>query len=77
MSFSQADITGVNPPVQFGTELLLSWTSTATAGTVFQVYLDQQLAWSGVGLDLPQARLAAEPHITLRVSSSVSNMGTG
>jgi hypothetical protein len=50
MSFSQADITGVNPPVQHGTELLLSWTSTAAAGTVFQVYLNQRLVWSGVGL---------------------------
>jgi hypothetical protein len=50
MSFSQADITGVNPPVQHGTELLLSWTSTAAAGTRFQVYLNQRLAWSGVGL---------------------------
>ncbi|HKI16634.1 MAG TPA: hypothetical protein VKA15_02085 [Isosphaeraceae bacterium] len=50
MSFSQTDITGVNPPVQYGTELLLSWTSTAAAGTVFQVYLNQQHVWSGVGL---------------------------
>jgi hypothetical protein len=51
MSFSQADITGVDPPVQHGTELLLSWTSTAAAGTRFQVYLNQQLAWSGFGLN--------------------------
>jgi hypothetical protein len=50
MSFSQADITGVNPPVQHGTELLISWSSTAAVGTVFQVYLNQQLVWSGVGL---------------------------
>ena len=50
MSFSQANITGVNPPVQHGTELLLSWSSTAAVGTVFQVYLNQQLVWSGVGL---------------------------
>ncbi len=50
MSFSQAEITGVNPPVQHGTELLLSWSSTAAVGTVFQVYLNQQLVWSGVGL---------------------------
>jgi hypothetical protein len=51
MSFSQADITSVNPPVQHGTELLLSWISTAPSGTVFQVYLNQQLVWRGIGLN--------------------------
>ncbi len=50
MSFSQFTITSVNPPVQQGTQLLLSWNSTAPAGTLFQVYVNQQLAWSGVGL---------------------------
>jgi hypothetical protein len=49
MSFSQADILSVNAPVQHGTELLLSWTSTASAGTIFQVYLNRRLVWSGVG----------------------------
>jgi hypothetical protein len=50
MSFSQASITSVNPPVQYGTQLLLSWTSSAPVGTVYQVYMNQQLVWSGVGL---------------------------
>jgi hypothetical protein len=50
MSFSQSSITSVNPPVQYGTQLLLSWTSSAPAGTTYQVYLNQQLVWSGVGL---------------------------
>ena len=49
MSFSQTNITNVNRPVQYGTELLLSWTSNAVAGTVFQVYVDQRLVWSGTG----------------------------
>ncbi len=50
MSFSQSSITSVNPPVQYGTQLLLSWTSIAPVGTIYQVYLNQQLVWSGVGL---------------------------
>jgi hypothetical protein len=49
MSFTQTTITSVNPPVQNGTQLLLSWISSAPAGTLFQVYLDQQLVWTGVG----------------------------
>jgi hypothetical protein len=62
MSFSQSAITVINPPVQSGTELLISWTSSAPVGTVFQVYVDQQLVWSGVGLScaipLPTAPVA-------------------
>jgi hypothetical protein len=52
MSFSQAVIASVNPPVRHGAELLLSWTATAAAaaGTIFQVYLNRRLVWSGVGL---------------------------
>jgi hypothetical protein len=50
MSFSQSNITSVNPPVQHGTQLLLSWTSSAPDGTIYQVYLNQRLVWSGVGL---------------------------
>jgi hypothetical protein len=48
--FSQTNITYVNPPIQNGTQLLLSWGSSAPAGTLYQVYLNQQLVWSGVGL---------------------------
>jgi hypothetical protein len=50
MSFSQSSITSVNPPVQNGTQLLLSWMSSAPDGTLYQVYLNQQLVWSGAGL---------------------------
>jgi hypothetical protein len=56
-TFSQAFIQSVNPPYQYGTELLLSWTSNAPAGLVFQVYLDGALIWSGssnrVSIPLP------------------------
>jgi hypothetical protein len=48
--FSQTNITDVNPPVQNGTQLLLSWVSSAPPGTIYQVYLNQQLVWSGVGV---------------------------
>ena len=50
MGFNQSTITRVNPPVQYGTQLLLSWTSSSPEGTLYQVYLNQQLVWSGVGL---------------------------
>ena len=43
VSFSQSTITRVNPPVQHGTQLLLSWTR-AHHGTVYQVYLNQELS---------------------------------
>jgi hypothetical protein len=49
VSFSQSTITSVNRPVQNGTQLLLSWTSSVPAGTFFQVYVDRQLVWRGVG----------------------------
>jgi len=51
--FSQASILSVSPPVQYGTEILLSWTSNAPAGLVFQVYLDLQLVWTGSGTTAP------------------------
>jgi hypothetical protein len=50
VSFSQSSITSVKPPVQNGTQLLLSWGSSAPEGTLYQVYLNQQVVWSGVGL---------------------------
>ncbi len=47
--FSQASILSVNPPVVHGSELLLSWTSSAAAGTVYQVYVDGRLSYAGLG----------------------------
>jgi hypothetical protein len=49
MSFSQSSISSVNPPVQHGSQLLLSWTSSAPSGSVYQVYLNRELVWSGLG----------------------------
>jgi hypothetical protein len=49
MAFSQSTITSVNRPVQHGPQLLISWTSSSPAGTIFQVYADRQLSWSGTG----------------------------
>ena len=51
LGWTQQWITSVNPPIQYGTELLLSWTSVAPIadGLVYQVYEDQQLVWSGTG----------------------------
>jgi hypothetical protein len=50
VSFSEATITSINPPIQTGAELLLSWTSSSPAGTTFQVYVGSDLVWSGTGL---------------------------
>jgi hypothetical protein len=47
MAFSQATITGINPPVYSGFQVYLSWTTSSPAGTWFQVYLDDALAWWG------------------------------
>jgi hypothetical protein len=49
VSWSQSSITRVNRPVEYGTHLFLSWTSTAPAGTTFQVYVDRKRAWHGTG----------------------------
>jgi hypothetical protein len=46
--FTQQYIRSVNPPVQYGTELFLSWTSDAPPGLVFQVYENDQLVWHGI-----------------------------
>jgi hypothetical protein len=50
MAWSQATITSVAPPIQYGTSLLLSWTSTSPFGTNYQVYVDRKLMWYGHGL---------------------------
>jgi hypothetical protein len=55
VGFSQATITGVNPPVYSGFQIFLSWTTTSPAGTWFQIYINQALAWWG---QTTNARLA-------------------
>jgi hypothetical protein len=47
MAFSQATITSVDPPVYVGFQVFLSWTSSSPAGTWFQIYLNDALAWWG------------------------------
>lgn len=47
MSFSQATILSVSPPQVSGNQVYLSWSSSSPSGTWFQVYINQQLAWSG------------------------------
>ena len=49
-TFTQIYITQVFPPVQMGTELLISWTSDAPPGLWYQVYLDDALVWFGTSL---------------------------
>jgi hypothetical protein len=46
MPFSQATISDVRVE-EDGTDLFVSWASTAPAGTCHQVYVDKDLAWSG------------------------------
>jgi hypothetical protein len=46
MAFDQSTITEANA-TRSGASLVVSWTSTAPAGTVFQVYLGGKRVWSG------------------------------
>jgi hypothetical protein len=59
--WTQQYITSVNPPVQYGTELYLSWESNPPSGLVFQVYENGQLVWRGRStyctLPLPQSKV--------------------
>lgn len=47
MPFDQAPITSVRVAPTDAAELFVWWTSTAPEGTVYQVYLDRRLTWSG------------------------------
>ena len=47
MGFCQATITAVNPPLYSGFQVYLSWTTSSPAGTWFQIYINQALAWWG------------------------------
>ena len=47
MGFTQQYILGVNPPVQYGAQLFLSWVADQPVGTYFQVYTNAQLSWWG------------------------------
>lgn len=61
MPFDQSSIVEVMPPRWDGATLQLSWSSTAPAGTTFQVYVGRRLAWYGtnrwVALTMPDSRV--------------------
>ncbi len=50
MAFSQSSITQVYPPQICGGQVYLSWETSSAAGSWWQVYVNQQLAWSGLRL---------------------------
>ncbi len=58
--WTQQYITSVNPPVQYGTELFLSWTSNAPPGLVYQVYENDALVWHGTS---PYCTLPLPPYV--------------
>ena len=45
--FIESTITEVFPPIVRGGQVFLCWTSSAPAGTWFQVYINDALAWHG------------------------------
>ena len=47
MAFSQATILSVSPPQLSGSQVYVSWSSSSHAGTWFQLYVNQRLAWTG------------------------------
>jgi hypothetical protein len=47
MPFSQDTILSVSPPQLRGSQVFISWSSSSTAETWFQVYVNQRLAWTG------------------------------
>jgi hypothetical protein len=65
MAFSQTSIISVNPPRLYGVELLLSWTSSAAAGTVYQVYVNDVLEWDGTALSCTIAAPAVVSRIDI------------
>lgn len=71
MAFSQATITDGPNISPDGTDMLVQWTSSSPAGTVFQVYQDGTLAWSGT------ARSVHLPMPRTRVYIQVGTVGAG
>jgi len=72
MSFSQSTITEVYPPRIWGSQVSLSWTSSSPAGTWYQVYVDQALAWFG---QRTSVRLPIPPGGPVRVDIGTVNAG--
>ena len=72
MGFSEATITGVNPPIYSGFQVYLSWTTTSPAGTWFQIYLNQVLSWWG---QTTNARLVAPTIGVIRIDIGTVDPG--
>jgi hypothetical protein len=51
MPFDSSVILEVKPPKRVGSQLLLEWTSSAAAGSWYQVYIRSSLAWVGQALN--------------------------
>jgi len=69
--FSQTNILEVYPPIYSFGSLFLSWRSNAVPGTMYQIYLDDNLAWSGTSTQ------AAVPWPSGEVSISIGTVGAG
>ncbi len=61
MPFDESTISDIVPS-RVGDRLAISWDSTAPAGSAYQVYLDRNLAWSGMAtacrVPMPRSRVA-------------------
>jgi hypothetical protein len=69
--FDQSSITEVKPPVWDGSALQLEWSSTASEGTVFQIYVGRALVWHGT------SRWAAIPMPSTRARIDIGAVETG
>ena len=73
MAFSQSTIIQVNPPQFRGGQVYLSWSASSPSGTWFQVYINQQLAWSGhrpgPGSQSPRGRFGSTSARSMRARS--------
>jgi hypothetical protein len=72
MAFSQASITELRI-VPSGGDLLVSWSSSAAAGTTYQVYIGRRLAWYGQALSIRQPMPAGQ--VTVEVGTVNSGEG--
>lgn len=70
MSFSQATILSTNI-IPDGAELLVSWTSSSPAGTIYQLYVNGILAWHGTAL----STIVPTPPANIPASFNVGTVG--
>jgi hypothetical protein len=71
MAFSQASITSGPTFAARGPVLVVSWASSAPAGTAFQLYADKRLIWSGT------QRSVSLPYPTGRTTYTVGTVAAG